>query len=362
MGIGYVNASLIVQTAKRYCFHGTMLQLGRQNVHLTPEEFMRMLLDEGFAHFDGQYFVPKYDLNTLICERHFFRTDLDCGNFAESFLNDQLFFAALGINAFSCDISPEEHPDYIADLNEDLKKIVEKEFDIVYNGGTLEHVFDPAHVLRNMHNILKPRGYAIHIIPVNGYVNHGFYQLSPLLLDRFYRENGYDVLESKYIIRTKSRTFVCEYLNAPPPIEGHQILLYFVARKPDSHSKLINPQQKPDTHFSDYFNFTAFRHEMQIDHYLKSNPNANIVIWSGGSYADYFMSRHAKLADITRFVVDADPAKQGTTIFGKQVVSPAECYARRDEFDAIAILTPNSISLRKSICSFPELRNKKLIF
>jgi hypothetical protein len=94
------------------------------------------------------------------------------------------FFSRLGFTAAeSLDVSSHEGAQHIFDLNEDrLPAHLVGRFSAVLNGGTLEHVFHVPNALSSMTAMLEPHGYVIHLLPCNGYVDHGFYQISPTLM------------------------------------------------------------------------------------------------------------------------------------------------------------------------------------
>src|SRR5690606_11698747 len=88
-----------------------------------------------------------------------------------------------------------EGAEIIADLNHPLSETIAGRFDLLVDGGTLEHVFAVRQALMNVAELLKPGGRAIHITPTNNYCNHGFYQCSPTLFVDYYRANGFTDLQ-----------------------------------------------------------------------------------------------------------------------------------------------------------------------
>jgi hypothetical protein len=94
----------------------------------------------------------------------------------------------------SLDASDFEGATIIHDLNEPMPHCYKDRYDVVFDGGTLEHVFNFPVALRNAMEAVKIGGHLILLTPTNNYCGHGFYQFSPEL---FYRalseENGYKV-------------------------------------------------------------------------------------------------------------------------------------------------------------------------
>ncbi len=95
------------------------------------------------------------------------------------------------------DVSSYEGADIIWDLNEKIEdpKYCGK-FDLVHDAGTMEHVFNVGIVLQNIHALLKENGVSLHENPMNGWIDHGFYQFSPTFYYDYYASNKYDVLNA----------------------------------------------------------------------------------------------------------------------------------------------------------------------
>lgn len=105
------------------------------------------------------------------------------------------FFRFLGGNeTASVDRSDFEDATLLHDLNERFPEDVRGHFDLVVDGGTLEHIFDYPSALRNCLELLRVGGHFVTITPASGQMGHGFYQFSPELFFRvFSAENGFTV-------------------------------------------------------------------------------------------------------------------------------------------------------------------------
>lgn len=108
------------------------------------------------------------------------------------------FYKKLGFSGFeTLDRSNFEGAQHIFDLNnEALPESLTGRFGAVLNGGTMEHIFHVPNALNSMTKMLQPKGYVIHIVPCNGWVNHGFYQISPTLMFDYYAAAGFRLIES----------------------------------------------------------------------------------------------------------------------------------------------------------------------
>ncbi len=75
------------------------------------------------------------------------------------------------------------------DLNQPIP--LKLQYDIVINSGTVEHVFDQRTLFQSIHDRTKPGGLMVHVFPVAGCTDHGFYTYSPCLIRELDRANGY---------------------------------------------------------------------------------------------------------------------------------------------------------------------------
>jgi SAM-dependent methyltransferase len=95
------------------------------------------------------------------------------------------FFQLLGASRIdSMDNSDFEGASIVHDLNTPLPESLVEQYDLVFDGGTLEHVFHFPTAFENCLRMVKPGGHVILEKPANGLCGHGFYQLSPELFFR----------------------------------------------------------------------------------------------------------------------------------------------------------------------------------
>jgi SAM-dependent methyltransferase len=103
-------------------------------------------------------------------------------------------FAVCGYDLDCIDISAARGDEIIADMNHALPSELEGQFDVVYDGGTLEHCFNIAQAIKNMALACKVGGFCVNINPLNVY-NHGFYNFSPTFYADFYGCNGFQLTD-----------------------------------------------------------------------------------------------------------------------------------------------------------------------
>ena len=108
------------------------------------------------------------------------------------------------------------------DLNQPLS--LDRQFDVVMNHGTAEHIFNVGQVFKTMHDRCEINGLMIHDAPFTGWVDHGFYCFQPTLFYDLAMANCYEVayvaayeIKSGLTVRIDSRECVPEVATRLPP-------------------------------------------------------------------------------------------------------------------------------------------------
>lgn len=87
---------------------------------------------------------------------------------------------ALGFGTFeSVDRSDYEGATRVWDMNRAVPADWHDTFDTIFDGGTVEHIFNVPMVFENVHAMLKVGGRYISATPLNGWPGHGIYQFGP---------------------------------------------------------------------------------------------------------------------------------------------------------------------------------------
>jgi len=163
------------------CFSGDVLTLGRQAVYATFKEVQSIYRGVGLPICP---LPEREDIRNKIPVWKSTRYD--------RYTNAEVVLKMLGAkNVYACDINNYENPDFIFDLNIKVPVEFYNRFDVVFDCGTLEHVFDIGEGLRNICRMLKVGGTVVLINPASGAIDHGFYQISPTLFYDFFTENGF---------------------------------------------------------------------------------------------------------------------------------------------------------------------------
>jgi SAM-dependent methyltransferase len=170
MGLDINAVQFLISARQKGTRFDQTLMLGRQGLNVYPRKMVSLLEKHGLP-------AEKFKAANAECA------------YAEPF-----FEALGGIRVESLDFSNFEGAKFVHDLNLPIPASMKEQFDVVYDGGTLEHVFNFPNALRNAMELLRPGGRLFIQNCANNLCGHGFYQFSPEL---FYRalspENGFEV-------------------------------------------------------------------------------------------------------------------------------------------------------------------------
>ena len=113
----------------------------------------------------------------------------DSGGFAETWFED------LGASSVeSVDVSEYEGSTHVHDMNDPLPAHLRRDYSFVFDGGSIEHIFNVPTALGNAMAAVRTGGHLLTVTTCNNAVGHGFYQFSP---EFFFRaltpENGFEV-------------------------------------------------------------------------------------------------------------------------------------------------------------------------
>lgn len=163
MGLAYSHLKLIHNKVSERGTLDKILTLGRQTFDVNDRRIENLMFSE----------IRNYDS----------RMEL---KYADEFFLE----AGWAKRVDSIDISGHEGSTIVHDLNQNIN--FSENYDLIIDGGTLEHVYNLPVALKNIHKLLRIGGCILHFKPANNYLNHGFYQFSPVLFAAIYRKiNGF---------------------------------------------------------------------------------------------------------------------------------------------------------------------------
>jgi hypothetical protein len=170
MGLDANSIRFLIAARKQGVEFNRTVMLGRLNLFVPPSLVCEFLARQG---------LPTDSM----------KATLNTASYSEP------FFQALGATEIdSMDNAKFEGANLIHDLNQPIPKDWKEQFNVVCDGGTLEHVFNFPVALRNAMELLKKDGRLFIHTPVNNTSGHGFYQFSPeLFYGALSAENGFEV-------------------------------------------------------------------------------------------------------------------------------------------------------------------------
>jgi hypothetical protein len=175
MGICFHDLRLMWNARQAGASFERMLTIGRQSLCLHPAEID--VLTAARARTAGRGLEVSGEC-------------LEFGAAAEPFL--RAFLGATSVEAL--DYSNYEGAQHVHDMNEPIPEGMVTRFDVVYDGGALEHIFNFPTAIANLMRMTKVGGRVFMSTPANNFFGHGFYQFSPELMFRvFAPENGFEI-------------------------------------------------------------------------------------------------------------------------------------------------------------------------
>jgi hypothetical protein len=207
-------AQLMIQ-AKTGFFSGHALQLGRQDIWVDANE----LADTARrCSFDLKCSSPPQLVKSQFVS-------------GKNVVDDVYFFRSLGFDEVSSlDASDFEGPTFVHDLNRaPVPDYLWERFNVIFELGTMEHIFHLPNVLLNIHQMLKVGGCVVHGSPCSNAFQHGFYMFSPCFFFDYYQANGYEVLGAwlvRYRVNGNRALTICEVTECWPESSRLNALSY----------------------------------------------------------------------------------------------------------------------------------------
>jgi len=166
MGLDIQNIRLLNHCHQYGDFEDT-LTIGRQGIYVNEEQLKYLLEDDSL-------------------------TGIRCG---ETYCENILISNYGSTKVDSIDYSDYEKCTIVHDMNIPVENNIQK-YDTIFDGGSLEHIFNVNQALKNVSSMCKPGGQIIHSLPANNQCGHGFWQFSPeLFLSLYSEKNGYSDTE-----------------------------------------------------------------------------------------------------------------------------------------------------------------------
>jgi hypothetical protein len=323
MGIGRGAVKLMLDECTERKFSGAVLQLGRQDLH-----FSKSQLEEWSE-------IKKFTLretpeSAKVSAKGPLRLDLD----------DDEFFSMLGFDSVaSTDFSDYENPSMTLDLNQPVPVELHEKFDVIFDGGTMEHCFNTFQVLKNIFSMLKKGGRIIHSSPSNNHVDHGFYMYSPTLFADYYSANNWKFLSLKIFSYTpRQNTEPCLVYDYEPGSldafsyggfnDGRMLGIWCVCEKTEHSSSENIPQQ------GFYTKRWSEDEDLSINQIPKNLLGKRIKIFGASARGRDVFDLIGEKCEVLGFL-DNDSQKHGTQLRNTIIEKPIDKLL--DEIDFIVI-------------------------
>jgi hypothetical protein len=178
MGIEDSTLQFLLSSHKNGVSFSQAITLGRQDLLLRPPALKALLHRYGHCSTDEEVK----------------RILTDANQFADP------LFRILGAQVIdSMDYSSFEFATVVHDMNKPIPEELRLRYSVVFDGGTLEHVFNFPQAIQNCMKMVQIGGHFLAVTPCNGMMGHGFYQFSPETFFRALCEDNGFIVEKMYL-------------------------------------------------------------------------------------------------------------------------------------------------------------------
>lgn len=179
MGLGHSAIRVLLKENSRRELGGSILSLGRQDVFVTQPYLIEIMREFGMR--------PIGKSPQILSRKE--------SESKRGFISDEYLFKALGFSeSKTSDVSNYEGADFALDLNQaETPSELINQWDVVLDGGTIEHVFHTPNAMSHIFRLLKVGGRVIHMAPSSNHMDHGFYMFSPTFFWDYYMANGFEI-------------------------------------------------------------------------------------------------------------------------------------------------------------------------
>jgi hypothetical protein len=151
MGIDKSTLSFLAAARQRGVAFDETVTIGRQALSFGPRDLARVLAAHGLLNHAS----ARRDLLQQLgqCEWH----------------AEPLFRQLGAAEVHSLDVSDYEGADILWDLNQPILPELEARFTVLFDGGSLEHVFNAPVALMSYMRMVRPGGHLLLALPANNY-------------------------------------------------------------------------------------------------------------------------------------------------------------------------------------------------
>src|SRR4051794_30975210 len=224
MGVGSATAQFLMEAAQRGVRFDRTATIGRQTLFVAPRDVERL--------------IARHRLGLASARDPAVRRRLR----EEPGLLDPMLAALGATEVTSIDASDYEGATLVHDLNRPIPDELERRFSLVFDGGSLEHIFNVPVAISSYMRMVEVGGHLIIHTMANNYLGHGFYQFSP---EFFFRvlgpANGFEV---ERVVVVENDIAWRTILGVPIPIETAGPW-YEVVDPADARARVVLQNSRP---------------------------------------------------------------------------------------------------------------------
>lgn len=182
MGLSCASAEMIIQENLHRPITGKVLLIGRQNTDIMPQAWLNLL---------GLYGLkPRVP---IVLERHgsMEHKTLTLSDSTDRIADVTVFQSIADCEVLALDISDYEGAEVVHDLNLPLPRRYRGRFDFIFDGSSLDNIFNVAQALFNMSEMLRPGGRLMLYNTSNSHPT-AYMQFSPDWIWDYFAVNQYD--------------------------------------------------------------------------------------------------------------------------------------------------------------------------
>ena len=181
MGLSCASAEMIIQEHLYRPITGKVLLIGRQNTDIPPQAWLNLL--------------KLYDLTPrvpLVLEKRgsLEHKTITLADEADRIADVTVFHSLSDCQVMALDISDYEGAEVVHDLNFPLPSKYKGQFDFIFDGSSLDNIFNVTQALFSMSEMLRPGGRLMLYNTSNSHPT-GYLQFSPDWVWDYFAVNGY---------------------------------------------------------------------------------------------------------------------------------------------------------------------------
>jgi len=186
-------------------------------------------------------------------------------------------YKSMGLELYQCIDADGCHNALVFDLNKDIQQVYGfiEQFDLVTNHGTTEHCFDQYHCFMNIHNLCRAGGLMIHVLPIQGWINHGLYNYQPSFFYNLAAVNCYQIIKVYLSIYRPGDIFSYSIPKLIPYTEKVMDFLFFIDSEHTNMVMYVVLQKKWENTFSMPYDNHYINHSIlpNYNEYLAQTEN-----------------------------------------------------------------------------------------